>query len=170
MEVLEAIKNRVSIRRFQSKEVPREVIAQIIEAGGRSPSGGNWQSWYFYIVYSKEKIEVLSAVSNDFVGQAPVVVVACCVADRSTDAYGDRGRDLYCIQDSASAIGYILLACTSFDLGACWVGDINEEEVARIVGADEYKRPVAVIPIGYPAEEVEPRWRLPLNEVCTEIL
>jgi len=170
LDVFEAIGKRVSIRQFKPDAVSGETVDRLIEAAGRAPSGGNWQSWYFYAVYNQEKRTALAKASNDFVSQAPVVIVACCVADRSEDAYGDRGRDLYCIQDSAAAIGYLLLACAELGLGACWVGDIDEEAVAEIVGADKFKRPVAVIPVGYPAEEQEPRWRLPLNEIRSEIL
>jgi nitroreductase len=68
------------------------------------------------------------------------------------DSYGERGRSLYCIQDTAAVTQNILLASHSLGLGTCWIGAFDEEAVKSIVKTPDDMRPVVMIPIGYPAE------------------
>lgn len=50
-------------------------------------------------------------------------------------------------------------------LGAVWVGAFNEERVAEILNIPSYARPMAIIPIGYPAEKPSPRRRMKIEEI-----
>lgn len=76
-----------------------------------------------------------------------------------------RGRTLYCIQDTAAAAQNIHLAAYSFGLGTCWVGAFDEDEARRILRIPLGVRPVALIPVGYPAEAPMTRARRPVDEI-----
>src|SRR3989338_7428232 len=105
MDVLTAIKNRRSIRRFLSKEIPQEAIEALKDALIWAPSAGNLQSRRFYFVFNadKKKQIVDAALHQTFIAQAPLVVIAC--ADLLIGKYYDkRGEELYCLQDVACAI------------------------------------------------------------------
>ncbi|HDO41379.1 MAG TPA: nitroreductase family protein, partial [Candidatus Bathyarchaeota archaeon] len=97
--------------------------------------------------------------------EAPVVIVVCADESRSSWAYGSRGASLYCIQDTAAATENMLLAACALGLGACWVGAFREDEVKRILKVPGGLRPVAIVPIGYPAERPNPPPKRPLEEV-----
>ena len=76
-----------------------------------------------------------------------------------------RGKTLYCLQDTAAAIQNIHLAAYSLGLGTCWVGAFKEEEARQVLKIPQGIRPVAIIPVGYPAESPQPRSRRPINQI-----
>lgn len=167
MDVFEAIKTRRSIRTFTNQEVSEIEIKKILDAARWAPSAGNVQPWIFVVVRNKEiKRKLAEAALNQFfIEEAPVVIVVCADRERSGMSYGSRGTDLYCIQDTAAAAQNILLAAHALGLGACWVGAFNEEEVRLILKAPREVRPVAIIPIGRPAEKPRIIFKRPLSEI-----
>lgn len=90
MEVMEAISGRRSIRRYQDKSVPRELIDEVLEAGRLAPSASNLQTWKFKVITDPETRKALreAAFNQRFVEQAPVVIVACT----DFEAFGDRSK------------------------------------------------------------------------------
>lgn len=154
VDVFEVIRGRRSIRKFKKKEVPREALDKIIEAMLWAPSAGNLQSRRFYFVFHEEKKRRLAeaAYGQEFVAQAPVCIVAC--ADEGIAwRYGQRGKELYCLLDAAAGVENAMLAAHALGLGACWVGAFDEEAVRRVLGLPANLRPVALVPLGYPAEK-----------------
>jgi nitroreductase len=167
MEVLEAIKGRRSIRAFKSEDVPEETVNKLIEAACWAPSAGNIQPWEFIIVRKREIKRKLvdAALGQEFIAEAPVVIVVCANEERSARGYGSRGKTLYCIQDSAAATQNIHLAAYAFGLGTCWVGAFREEQVREALKIPQGIRPVAIIPVGYPDETPQPPRRRPMQQV-----
>jgi nitroreductase len=167
MDVFEAIRGRRSVRRFSSADVSDEDLRRILEAAIWAPSAGNLQPWRFVVVRDRGVKEGLAraALNQMFIAEAPVVVVVCADVERSGMYYGDRGRYLYCIQDTAAAIQNMLLAAYALGYGTCWVGAFREEVVREILGLPDNVRPVAIIPIGRPAEKPRPPARIPLEHV-----
>ncbi len=167
MDVLEAIKERRSIRTFKNEDISAETVEKLIEAARWAPSAGNVQPWEFIIVRKPEIKRKLAeaALNQSFIEEAPVVIVVCADEIRSSQGYGVRGKTLYCIQDTAAAIQNIHLAAYAFGLGTCWVGAFREERAREILKIPNGVRPVAIIPVGYPAEHPKPRSRRPLNEI-----
>jgi nitroreductase len=166
MELFEAIQTRRSIRKFKEDEVPRNKVRIILESAILAPSEGNLQSWRFYVVTNKEVREELAvaALDQDFVAQAPVVIVVCTDL-QAVAPYGRRGRELYALQSTAAAIENMLLTAVSQDLGACWVGAFKEDRASRILNLKTNVRPVALVAVGYPAEEPPSRGRTPAEAV-----
>ena len=167
MDVLEAVKGRRSIRVFKNQDVPTEIVEKLIDAARWAPSAGNIQPWEFIIVRKPEikRRLVEAALDQVFIEEAPVVIVVCANEVRSSQGYGVRGETLYCLQDTAAAVQNIHLTAYSFGLGTCWVGAFREEEARRILMIPHGIRPVAIIPIGYPAEAPIARSRRPLSQI-----
>lgn len=168
MDVFEAIKKRRSIRKFDStKEVTDEQIEKLLESARWAPSAGNLQSWFFAVVKDEEtkKRLVEAAWGENFIAQAPVVIVSCADLQRSASRYGGRGESLYAIQDATIATQNIWLAATEMGLGAVWIGAFDEDEVSQILDLPSHLLPVAIMPIGYPAESPSPPSRRPIKEI-----
>ncbi|MEM2099209.1 MAG: nitroreductase family protein [Candidatus Bathyarchaeia archaeon] len=166
MELAEAIRNRRSIRAFKEKDIDEETVVKLIEAASWAPSAGNLQPWHFIIVRtSTVKSKLAQSASQSFIEKAPVVIVVCADEKRAKLGYGLRGETLYCIQDTAAATQNILLTAYSLGLGACWVGAFNEEAAKKAINAPKEIRPVAIIPVGYPAEQPAPRSRKPISQI-----
>jgi nitroreductase len=159
MDVLDAIKGRRSIRAFRDTDVSERSIKKLIDAARLAPSAGNIQPWEFIIVRKAETKKKLAEAALDqvFIEESPVVIVVCANETRSSYGYGARGKMLYCIQDTSAAIQNIHLVAYSLGLGTCWIGAFKEEETREILRIPEDIRPVAIIPVGYPAETPEPR-------------
>lgn len=166
-DVLTAIKERRSVRRFKPDPLPEEILNTLLEAACAAPSAGNVQPWLFYRIHSAEVKEALSraALGQKSLVQAPVVIAVCADLERAASSYGERGRNLYCLQDTAAAVMNLLLAATAFDLGTCWVGAFDEAEVSRILNLPPHLRPVALVPVGYPDQSPSPTPRRSLQEV-----
>ena len=167
MDLFEAIENRRSIRAYTSKDVSEKDIEKLIDAARFAPSAGNIQPWEFIIVRdAKIKRKLAEAALNqEFIEEAPVVIVVCADEAQSGQGYGNRGVTLYCIQDTAAAIQNILLAAQALGLGTCWVGAFREDLAEKALNTPPYVRPVAIIPVGHAAEEPEPRPKRPLKEI-----
>ena len=161
------IRRRFSCRRYGPGPVRRETLEALIEAATWAPSGGNLQPWRFVVVLSAGLRRALAgaAYGQSFVAAAPAVFVVCAVPEESARHYGPRGRDLYCIQDTAAATENLLLAATDLGLGACWVGAFDERAVAQGLDLPDGWRPVALVAVGSPAEEATRRSRRPLSDV-----
>lgn len=170
MDLFEIIKMRRSTRKFDpTKPVDERMVAKILEAAIWAPSAGNTQSWRFQVVRDpKLKARLATdAGHQSFINDAPVVIVVCADLDHLERSYGERGRFTYALQDTAAAIENMLLAITALGLGCCWIGAFNEEAAAKILGLPNDLRPVAMLPIGVPAERPKPPPRRDISEVTT---
>ncbi|MBC7318248.1 nitroreductase family protein [Candidatus Bipolaricaulota bacterium] len=167
VEVFEAIRARRSVRRYQSAPVSDEVLTELLSAAVMAPSAGNAQPWRFIVVRDQRLREglVSAAYGQSFLAEAPVVIVVCADLERARRTYRERGETLYCLQDTAAAIQNLLLAATAKGLGTCWVGAFDEGKVAELLTLSKNLRPVALIPVGKPAESPQARPRRPLSEV-----
>lgn len=166
MDVLKIIRKRRSIREFEDRAVPEEAMDDLVEALRWAPSAGNLQSRFFYFVLNEMLRQELAeaAYAQDFIAQAPLVVVAC--ADRRiAHAYGRRGTDLYMIQDASASLQNLLLVAHARGLGAAWVGSFDEDRVRSLLDVPDDLRPIAIVPVGWPAETPSPRPRVPRDHV-----
>jgi nitroreductase len=167
MKIPEIIVKRRSIRSFTSREVTEELAKILVQAACLAPSAGNRQPWEFIIVRDEETKRALAdaAYGQSFISKASVIYVVCALPDQSGSRYGWRGRELYCIQDTAAAIQNLILTAVANGLGSCWIGAFDESKASYVMGLPTGVRPVALIPVGYPDESPAPRPRRSLREV-----
>jgi len=168
MTILEGIKNRRSIRNFEDTALPEAAVDALIEAIRWAPSAGNLQSRKFFFVFHKEMKQALAraALNQQFIAQAPLVAVAC-LDRRIAGRYGDRGVNLYAIQDAAASVMSMMLEAHELGLGTVWVGAFNEFAVIEALDLPQEFRPVAIVPIGYPASVPKPLPRLSPEDAVT---
>jgi nitroreductase len=167
MEFFEVIAKRRSIRAFQAKRVERQVIDRILEAVVLAPSAGNLQAYDIFVIEREElRRELTQAARNqEFLTAAPVVLVFCSNPSRNEVRYKSRGANLYCLQDATIACTYAMLAATGLGLSSVWVGAFDERAVSKVLGNPPDLTPVALLPIGYAAEEPGELSRRPLKEL-----
>ncbi len=172
MEFEDVLKKRQSIREFRDKEVSEEVINKILEMANLAPSAGNLQAFKVVVVKDANMRKKLSeaALGQSSVAEAPVNLVICAVPEESAVKYGDRGRELYSVQDATIFAAYIQLAATSLGLSSVWVGAFDEGEVGEVLRLEENIRPIAIIPLGYPAEKPARKERKSLKEIICKKL
>ena len=170
MEFFEVVKQRHCIRAFDSKALEPVEVQEILKAASAAPSAGNLQAYEIYLVRKASLLAALAGAAGkqECVASAPLALVFCAHPARSAPRYGDRGKRLYALQDATIACTFAMLAATALGLGSVWVGAFEDAAVHRILKAKEDWRPVALLPIGYPAESPAPTPRRALGELVLE--
>ena len=165
MEILKAIKERRSIRNFQKKDIPAEVVDKLINSLIWAPSAGNLQARKFYFVKDKGLKEAIASASLDqgFIAEAPLVIVGC-TDNAIFKKYRERGVSLYTIQDVAASIMGMMLVAHENNLGTVWVGSFIDEEISEILNLPQNLHPVAIVPVGYPLSIPTPPTRVSESE------
>jgi len=163
MDVMDAIKQRRSIRNYADRPVENEKLNLILEAGRLAPSAANRQEWRFVVVKDPETRQKLmkAAKGQAFVGQAPVVIAACAETDNHVMSCGQLCYPI----DVAISVDHMTLKAMEEGLGTCWVGAYYEEEVKKILGIPDDIRVVELLMLGYPADMPPPRPRLSMSEI-----
>lgn len=167
MDLFEVIEKRRSIRKFKPKQIAKEDLKKILEAGRLAPSGGNRQPWYFIVVRDSETKKALSIVANNqkFVADADTVIVALGDPGNDKLPYKLSSTRIPYRQDPMIAIEHMVLAATALGYGTCWIGAFNEDEVKRILKVPENLAVIMVLPVGIPDENPPPRPRKAFMEI-----
>lgn len=142
------------------------LISEALRMANLAPSAGNLQARDFIVIKDPDTKKALAraAYDEEFVRTAPVVIVVCANL-RRIEHYGDRGRTLYCIQDSSAAIENMILFLHSKGIGSVWVGAFDEAAVRILLHIPEEARPVAMIPMGRPAEKGTRSSKIPSDRI-----
>jgi nitroreductase len=167
MDVFTAISQRRSVRAYKDADVEEDKLKKILEAARLSPSASNRQEWKFIVVKNKETKKKLAyaALGQSFIGEAPVVMVACGTDTKSIMLCGQPAYTV----DVSIACAFMILQAHELGLGTCWIGAFQEDEVKKILKIPEDVRVVAMTPLGYPNQPSSQRFRKSLNQiVCFE--
>jgi len=151
MDAMTAILTRRSIRKYTAQPVSDELVKELLQAAMSAPSAGNEQAWQFVVVRSRQVLDELGKVHPYApVHGAPLVIMVC----------GDLQREShkgFWSQDCSAATQNLLLAAHANGLGAVWCGCYPREERAaalrKVLGLPEHVVPMALVVIGYPAEQ-----------------
>jgi nitroreductase len=167
MSFFSLIQDRRSVRLFQDIPVEDDKLQKILEGCNLAPSAGNLQGYEIYVVTDLQQRQglVRAALGQEFLAQAPVDLVFCANPQRSSVRYDKRGRELYAVQDATIACTYAMLAAQALGLATVWVGAFQEEPVRQAAGIPSDLLPMAILPIGYAAEDPQPRPRRKLEEL-----
>jgi len=167
MDVFTAISQRSSVRAYKDTDVEEDNLKKILEAARLSPSASNRQEWKFIVVKNKETKKKLAnaAFGQSFIGEAPIVIVACATESKSIMACGQPAYTV----DVSIACAFMILQAHELGLGTCWIGAFNEDEVKKILKVPEKVRVVAMTPLGYPDQPPSQKFRKSLDQiVCFE--
>ncbi len=152
MDAIEVIKTRRSIRSYEEKPVPKEILEDLIDCARLAPSGVNVQPCDFIVITDAETRLKIAEIADygKFIAQAGACILVCAK------------RTKYYLEDGSAATQNILLAAKAHGLGSCWVaGDKKEyaRKILDLVGAPDDYLLVSNIAVGYAAEEHHPRKR-----------
>lgn len=183
MDIIEAIKNRRSIRHFKTDPVDEKSVRAVLESAHWAPSWSNNQCWRFVIVRDaamKEKIadtltkikvegEMVENAGALAVKQAPLLIVVC--AEKGQAGYNidgttttDKGKYWFMF-DVALAVENLTLAAQNAGLGSCIIGAFDSIEVEHLLGVPDGFAVVTMTPLGYPEEKGQISPRKQLSEV-----
>jgi nitroreductase len=161
MEILDLLKSRRSIRVYQEKPVPQDLLLQILEVGRWAPTGANLQPWHFIVVADPETRRQIGEVArflfikSSHVGKAPVVL-----------ALGfDTRKGKYGRYDVTLAGANMMTMATHLGLGTCWIGAFDGPKVKEILEIPKYIEVIGLVTLGYPEENAEVPPRVELEKI-----
>jgi nitroreductase len=178
MDFQELLKNRRSIRSFQKKEIPGDVIMNIIRETCMAPSARHSQPWKFIVITNKDAIKKLSDESKKNIladiMQFPDSLMKQYETAMKNEKFnvfwnapclvfiaGPQEHDFLDV-DCALAAAYLMFSAAEKGLGTCWIGlgaHIRNREMRNEIGLAEDDRIIAPIILGYPKSIPEPRER-----------
>lgn len=151
METFDAIIGRVSVRDYSGKQVPKELLERLVDAGRRAPTARKLEPWEFIVVTEKGVLEEIGTIADHgtFIKDA-----GACMA-----IYCDDVK--YYLEDGCAATENVLLAAADQGLGACWVAGDKKEYAPRIstlLGVPADMKLVSLISLGWP-NDAKPQTR-----------
>ncbi len=158
MEFFEAVRNRKSVREYSDKEVKKELIEKIVDAGRLAATARNEQPWEFIVTSDKKTLKKICGMcpNGPFIKDASYLVA---VFSKDTKYY---------LEDCSAATQNMLLAIEALGLGGCWVaGDKKDyaENIRKIFNAPDGYKLVSMITVGYPKKEKKPHAKRSIKEV-----
>jgi len=147
----EAIRSRRSVRRYQDKKVPDEVVDDILECGMLAPTARNLQPWLLGAVTDKGLLKRIGSLADHggFIADCAVCFAVFTLKDEK-----------YRIEDGCAAAMNIIHACGAHGLGSCWVaGDKKAyaQDVRQLLKVPDFHSLVALVSAGYPDEKPQPK-------------
>jgi nitroreductase len=158
MDVYEAVRTVLAVRRYQDTPVPPDIVRRIVEAGRLTASSKNGQPWHFIVVENRDTLHQMGALvrTGPYIAQAPLAIVV--VIEQTQFAVSDASR----------AIQSMILTAWSEGIGSNWAGFRGLTEVKSLLGIPDALEVLAIVPFGYPAQATGQgkKQRKPLAEVA----
>jgi nitroreductase len=163
MDIYEIIKTRRSVRAYEDRPIPDDVLQRLLGAAQGAPSANNLQPWKLIVVRDAQRRQdlALAARQQMFIAEAPVVIAPVAL---------DPEKVMTCevptyAVDAAIAIDHLTLAAAAEGLGTCWIGAYDQGRVRDILGVPEGQKVVILMPVGYPADVPVEKTRKSLEEL-----
>lgn len=153
MEFTEVIKNRYSCKKFSDRQVEKEALDAILEAGRLAPTAKNSQPQHVYVLQSKEalaRIDELTICRYN----APTVLVVTYDKNNIFHYPGDRYDSG--AEDATIVATHMILAAENAGVDSCWINRLDPDEMGRVLGLPENEVVVMILDLGYRAEDGEP--------------
>lgn len=178
MRVDDAIRQRRSIRSYEDREVPDELVEELLGLTRHAPSSMDGQPWRFVVVRDLATKEGIAAAKNDacppakrgypadFLVGAPLLVAICVETERSFDRAHENG---------ILAAATLMLAATARGLGSVYLsayrnGDCGlQSRIGALLRLPEGFEPISLVPLGYPSERPGPRRLRPLAAMIDHV-
>lgn len=150
MDFLELAKLRYSSRKYKDKEIEKEKLDYVLEAGRIAPSANNAQPWVFMVVKDKNRDKLRTCYHREWFNHAPIYIVICGNHKESWKRSAD-GKD-HCDIDVSIATDHMTLAASQKGLATCWVCNFDKQMVIDVLKLPEHIEPIAILPLAYPAD------------------
>ena len=158
VEVFEAIRTLLAVKRYQDKPVPDAVLRRIVEAARFTGSAMNAQPWHFIVVQDRAILRRLGALarSGPYVADAPLAIVVAVEKSR------------FGVSDASRAIQSMFLTAWADGVGSNWVGFGGLDDVKPLLNIPANLDVLAILPFGYPVERIGrgKKQRKPLSQVA----
>ena len=193
MNIIDAISNRRSIRKFTDRDIDDDIIKNILKSGIDAPSPKNTQPWKFIVIKNKSKQELINIMKDGIeniklnfgvlideknflssaeetlkiINEAPVIIFVINTGNKKEQrqTYVKKFVEMANIQSIGAAVENMLLASLEYGIGGLWMSDIyyTVDEIGKWLQTD--KQIVAAVAFGYPAGKAPAKTKKELNDL-----
>ena len=153
MEFSEVIQNRYSCKKFDGRQVEKEQLDAILEAGRLAPTAKNLQEQRISVVQTEEGLAKIDKVTPCRYGAGTVLVVA--FDKENVFTYPGDKRDSG-IEDATIVATHLMLAAQANGVDSCWINFFDPEVMAKELGLPENEEVLMVLDLGYAVEGTKP--------------
>ena len=153
MEFKQLIEERYSVRSFKQEHLPQDIIDKILEAGHVAPTGCNNQPQRILVLNTDEAIKKLKECTKCHFN-APTAMLVCHNKEESWKRVYDGA--LSSPVDAVIVATHMMLEAQNVGVGCCWVMHFNPEAMKNVFNIPENIEPVAILVMGYPADDAKP--------------
>lgn len=166
MQFEDLIKSRYSVRKFDSRPVPDDLINKVLEIARLAPTAVNKQPWHILVAQCQDAMAKLAKCTKYTFGAPCAIIVGHCPEKAWVRPFDNENSGII---DASIVATYVMLAIHDLGLGTCWVGYFDPRAVVDNMGINF--TPDAIFPFGYPAADAAPSSkhaeRLPLEQTTT---
>ncbi|MBN2379367.1 nitroreductase family protein [candidate division WOR-3 bacterium] len=165
MQVPKIIRDRRSVRAYKKKDIQKDVLSRVLEAARLAPSANNRQPWKFIVVKDSARRKALAKAAKEqqFVAEAPVVIAAIALEPDRIMTCGVSAAAV----DLSIATDHMQLSAVEQGLGSCWIGAFYQEDIKQILGVPSQYKVIALLTLGYPADQPGFKNRKPIEEIVS---
>lgn len=158
MDTFDAIKARCSVREFDDRKIPKDLIEKIVDCGRVAPTARGEEPWEFIAVTDKKRLKEIAGITDygKFIANSGCAILVFCKDTK------------YYLEDGCAATENMLIAATSLGIGSCWVAGDKKSYCPKLIdllGVPAGYKLVSIIALGYPAQKTSPTEKRPLKEV-----
>ena len=160
MEVFDAVRTVLAVRRYSARRPPADLVRRVVEAGRLSASATNSQPWHFIVIEERATIDQIGGImdTGQYATGASLAIAVMIEKDRRI-----------AVSDGSRAIQNMILTAWSEGLGSNWIGFGRMPAIEKVLGVPETHQGLAVLAFGYPAESIGRgrKDRKPLGEIAS---
>jgi len=164
MDFAQVIRQRYSVRAYQKREIPEDVLQRVIDSFALAPTAANRQPFGLVIIHTAGREQELARIykADWFAKQPPIVVCVCAIPSQ---AWVRRDGKNYADVDVAIAMDHLILAATAEGLGTCWIGAFDPAAAKEVLGLPDGVEPIVFTPLGYPADTAPAKRRKKVDDL-----
>ncbi|MDE6523880.1 MAG: nitroreductase family protein [Muribaculaceae bacterium] len=153
MDFIELAKNRYSCKKFDSRQISKDQLTTILEAGRLAPTAKNLQEQHVYVLQSPERLAIVDQHTPCRYGAPTMLIVA--FDKNNTYTYPGQKYDSG-IEDASIVTTHMMLCAKSVGVDSCWVNCFDPDKMAEAFNLPENEEILTCLALGFPAEGAAP--------------
>ncbi len=153
MEFKEVIKARYSCKKYDTRQIEKEKLEAILQAGRLAPTAKNLQEQHVYVLQSTDALAKIDSITPCRYGAPTVLVVAFDKNNVFTYPGGKRDSG---VEDATIVATHLILAAADEGVDSCWINFLDPEKTAEVLGLPENEEVLMLMDLGYAAEGAGP--------------
>ena len=160
MDVFEAVRTVLAVRRYTDRSVPPEIVRRVVEAGRLSASSINLQPWHFVVIQERVTLGKVGEIMHTGRYAADASFAIIVLVEKESP---------YAVSDASRAIQNMILTAWDGGIGSNWVGFGPMPAIEKLIAAPKTHEGLAIVTFGHPAAKLGAgrKKRKPIGEVAS---